>query len=412
MKSIEGKSLIVTGGSNGIGEAAALLFAENGAKVTVADVNSAEGQDTVEEIVKRGGTAQFIRTDISDPNEVQAMVAAAVSAYGKIDGAFNNAGVPNVGKRLHEVTFEEWQRCHAINLAGTFLCIKYEVEQMLKTGGGAIVNTASVAGLVNVPLTGEYTASKHGVSGLTKAAASDYGHDNIRVNAIAPGAVRTAMFAKFRGLGGRLRKVETFELERCGGDRVQNGNVANELIGQDRPKPGAEIEPHAGDALLRGRRRGHSFHHRIDQRRIRKMRGFRVHPMRDWQGKAPFQLPHQFEFAPAAGFDKRFRRLHPKHHPLGHLPAARLVPGQVECHLQFRGAARKPAWISDCERPVQFLLQKGSGSLDERFQADRRIGRSGSQSLASLEKSLDFLLACMIFHKRQPAFRRAWFSLR
>ncbi|WP_324742316.1 glucose 1-dehydrogenase [Tsuneonella sp. CC-YZS046] len=196
MKSIEGKSLIVTGGSNGIGEAAALLFAENGAKVTVADVNSAEGQDTVEEIVKRGGTAQFIRTDISDPNDVQAMVAAAVSAYGKIDGAFNNAGVPNVGKRLHEVTFEEWQRYHAINLAGTFLCIKYEVEQMLKTGGGAIVNTASVAGLVNVPLTGEYTASKHGVSGLTKAAASDYGHDNIRVNAIAPGAVRTAMFAK------------------------------------------------------------------------------------------------------------------------------------------------------------------------------------------------------------------------
>lgn len=196
MKGIAGKSIIVTGGSNGIGEAAAILFAENGAKVTVADVNAEDGEGTISEINKRGGTAQFIRADISNPADVKAMVAAAVSAYGRLDGAFNNAGVPNVGKRLHEVTFEEWQRCHSINLAGTFLCIKYEVEQMLQTGGGVIVNTASVAGLVNVPLTGEYTASKHGVSGLTKAAASDYGHDNIRVNAIAPGAVRTAMFAK------------------------------------------------------------------------------------------------------------------------------------------------------------------------------------------------------------------------
>lgn len=195
MKSIEGWSIIVTGGANGIGEAAAILFCEHGARVTVADI-SPKGQDTVDRIVAAGGTAQFIRTDISQEADVAAMVAAAIGAYGRIDAAFNNSGVPNVGKRLHEVEVAEWDRCHAINLRGTYLCMKYEIAEMLKTGGGAIVNTASVAGLVNVPLTGEYTASKHGVSGLTKAAASDYGHDNIRVNAIAPGAVRTAMFAK------------------------------------------------------------------------------------------------------------------------------------------------------------------------------------------------------------------------
>lgn len=195
MRSIEGKSIIVTGAANGIGEAAAILFAENGARVTAADIND-RGAEVVEKIRAAGGTAQFIRTDVAREEDVKAMIAAAMAAYGRIDGAFNNGGVPNVGKKLHEVDFSEWQRCHAINLAGVFLCMKYEIAEMLKTGGGAIVNTASVAGLVNVPLCAEYTASKHGVSGITKAAASDYGHDNIRVNAIAPGAVRTAMFAK------------------------------------------------------------------------------------------------------------------------------------------------------------------------------------------------------------------------
>lgn len=195
MKSIENFSIIVTGAASGIGEAAAVLFAEHGARITLADI-SEKGQAVADRIVAAGGAAQFVRTDTSDEGQVQAMVAAAVSRYGRLDGAFNNAGVPNVGKKLHEVDLAEWDRCQAINVRGTFLCMKYEIRAMLGTGGGAIVNTASVAGLVNVPMTAEYTASKHGVSGLTKAGASDYGHDNIRVNAIAPGAVRTAMFAK------------------------------------------------------------------------------------------------------------------------------------------------------------------------------------------------------------------------
>lgn len=196
MKSISGKSIIVTGGANGIGQATALLLAENGALVTVADINAVDGEATVKEIKSRGGNAQFIKTDISKADEVQAMVGAAVDAHGKLDGAFNNAAIPNVGRRIHEITIDEWNRCQSINITGTFFCVKYEIEQMLKAGGGSIVNTASVAGLVYVPLTGEYSVSKHGVVGLTKAAAADYGHDNIRVNAVAPGAVRTAMFAK------------------------------------------------------------------------------------------------------------------------------------------------------------------------------------------------------------------------
>lgn len=196
MKGIADKSIIITGASSGIGYAAALLFAENGALLTLADRDAAGGEKILAAVVAQGGTAQFVQTDIASPEAVRKMVDQAVTKFGRLDRAFNNAGIPNVGKRVHELEVDEWRRMIDINLTGTFLCIKYEVEAMLRTGGGAIVNTCSVGGLVHVPGTSEYTAAKHGVSGLTKAAAVDYGHDNIRINSIAPGTVYTELFRK------------------------------------------------------------------------------------------------------------------------------------------------------------------------------------------------------------------------
>lgn len=196
MSAIAEKSIIITGAGSGIGRAAAELFGGHGARLLLADRNQAQGEEAAEAVRAAGGCASFLRTDISIAAEVEALVARAVELYGRLDGAFNNAGIPNIGKRVHELTLEDWHRVIDINLNGTFYCLKYEVEAMLKTGGGAIVNTCSVAGLVNVPTTGEYTAAKHGVAGLTKAAAVDYGKDNIRINAIAPGTVYTELFKK------------------------------------------------------------------------------------------------------------------------------------------------------------------------------------------------------------------------
>lgn len=196
MAGIKGRSIIVTGAGSGIGHAAAVLFAGHGGRLTLADRNAELGEKVLAEVLAAGGTAQFVLTDIADGAQVKEMVGKAVATYGKLDGAFNNAGIPNIGKRVHELEYAEWQRVIDINLSGTFYCMKHEIEAMLGTGGGAIVNTCSVAGLVNVPGTAEYTAAKHGVAGLTKAAAVDYGRDGIRVNAIAPGTVYTELFRK------------------------------------------------------------------------------------------------------------------------------------------------------------------------------------------------------------------------
>jgi 2,5-dichloro-2,5-cyclohexadiene-1,4-diol dehydrogenase 1 len=196
MQGITGKSVIVTGGSDGIGRAAAMLLATHGARITIGDVNVEDGKAVVEMIRAAGGDACFSRCDISDEEDVRNLVDLAVATFGSLNGAFNNAGVPLVSKRVHELSLSDWRKCLSINLDGTFLCIKYEVEQMLKFGGGAIVNTASIASFVNVPFGSEYVASKHGVAGLTKAAACDYGHDNIRVNAVAPGSVQTKMLQR------------------------------------------------------------------------------------------------------------------------------------------------------------------------------------------------------------------------
>lgn len=193
MRGLEGKSVIVTGGGSGIGRAAALLLAESGCKVTVADRSEDAARSVTAEIEAKGGTAQAIRADISEEAQVRAMVEAAVSAYGGLQGAVNAAGVPQVGKLAHEVTLEEWDRCHGVNLRGLFLCNKYEIIAMLASGGGSIVHIASTAANVGFPNGAEYCASKAGVLGLVRGSAIDYATKGIRINAVLPGGTLTPM---------------------------------------------------------------------------------------------------------------------------------------------------------------------------------------------------------------------------
>jgi 2,5-dichloro-2,5-cyclohexadiene-1,4-diol dehydrogenase 1 len=193
MQDLTNKSIVVTGGGSGMGREASLLLARAGALITVADVGDEAGKETVQLIEAAGGTAQFVHTDIADEGQVEGMVSAAVSSYGRLDGAFNNAAIPQLGKPLHELSYSKVKRTFDVNALGPFLCLKYEITAMLETGGGAIVNTASTAGVVAFPSAAEYISSKHAVVGLTKAAAIDYATKGIRVNTILPGATLTPM---------------------------------------------------------------------------------------------------------------------------------------------------------------------------------------------------------------------------
>lgn len=193
MADILGPSTIVTGAGSGIGAAVAKDLARRGHRITLADVSVDGGKLVTSEIVSSGGVAQFIECDVSNETSVVALVDAAISAYGRLDKACNAAGICQRGKMVHELAVDEWDRCHAINLRGMFLCNKYEIRAMLATGSGAIVNIASTVAMVGVQNGAEYCASKAGVMGLVRGAAIDYATKGIRINAVLPGGTLTPM---------------------------------------------------------------------------------------------------------------------------------------------------------------------------------------------------------------------------
>lgn len=190
------KVVVITGAGSGIGRATALRFAEAGAMIVVADVNDDGGQETVTQIADQGGIAQFVHTDVSNAKSVNTLIDATIAHYGRVDVDVNNAGIGGGWAKTADYSHQDWHQVLAVNLIGVFYCMQAQLKQMLAQGSGPIINTASIAGVRALDNALAYTASKHGVIGLTKAAAREYARKNIWINAVCPVFTRTPLFEK------------------------------------------------------------------------------------------------------------------------------------------------------------------------------------------------------------------------
>ena len=187
------KVFLVTGGASGIGKATALMFAREGAKVVIADISHEGGRQTVQEIAQMGGKATFVLTDVTKSHEVEALMNRVKEVYGRLDFALNNAGIGHKSSLTHEIPEEMWEQVISVNLKGIWLCMKYELPQMMKQGSGVIVNMSSIGGLIGGPGLAAYGASKGGINQLTKVTALEYAKFGIRVNAVCPSVTMTPL---------------------------------------------------------------------------------------------------------------------------------------------------------------------------------------------------------------------------
>lgn len=214
------KVILVTGAASGIGEAAALCFAKAGAKLTLADLNVQGGQQVTERLIEQGHTVHFVETDLTEEAQVCNLMSRIVEKFGRLDGAFNNAGAPPRNLSIEAMDIADWDLVQAINLRSAFLCTKYQMAAMRQSGGGSIVYTASVAGILGGSLMSEYVASKHGVVGLMRSASAEYPLTQVRANAVLPGITMTPMIAGFMNPDGSFDPALDSTLARYSVGRV------------------------------------------------------------------------------------------------------------------------------------------------------------------------------------------------